>query len=103
MLTRTLPGTQFLWLILQHVLPGGFRRTRNFGYLHPNSKRLIALLQYLTGINPNKALAWVRERPKLTCKCCGGIMKITKTMISPVNKLMTLAGKSTKEEAALVM
>ena len=32
MQTRTLPGAQFLWLILQHVLPKGFRRTRNFGF-----------------------------------------------------------------------
>jgi hypothetical protein len=37
---RTLPGTQFLWLILQQVLPKGFRRTRNVGFLHPNSKWL---------------------------------------------------------------
>ncbi|MEC4678217.1 MAG: transposase, partial [Nitrospirota bacterium] len=37
---RTLPGTEFLRLMLQHVLPKGFRRTRNFGFLHPNSKRL---------------------------------------------------------------
>ncbi len=103
MLTKTLPGTQFLRLILQHVLPRGFRRTRNFGLLHPNSKRLFALLQYQTGFNPNKALAWIRERPKLTCKCCGGIMRIIKTMIPPVHWLMTLACKSTKEEATLVM
>ncbi len=42
---RTVSGARFLWLILQHVLPKGFRRARNFGFLHPNSKRLIALLQ----------------------------------------------------------
>ena len=41
--TRTLPGAQFLWLILQHVLPKGFRRTRNFGFLHSNSKRVLVL------------------------------------------------------------
>jgi hypothetical protein len=52
MLTRTLPGAQFLWLILQHVLPKGFRRTRNFGFLHANSKRLLALLQELLRLNP---------------------------------------------------
>jgi hypothetical protein len=40
---RTVSGAQFLWLILQHVLPKGFRQARNFGFLHPNSKRLIAL------------------------------------------------------------
>jgi len=40
---RTVPGAHFLWLIVQHVLPKGFRRARNFGFLHPNCKRLIAL------------------------------------------------------------
>jgi len=38
---RTVSGTHFLWLVLQHVLPKGFRRARNFGFLHPNCKRLI--------------------------------------------------------------
>ena len=103
MLTRTLPGPRFLRLILQHILPKGFRRTRNFGFLHPNSKRLIALLQYLTGINPNKARIWFRERPKLTCKCCGGIMRIIKTMIPPSHRFMPLAYTLAKEEAVLVM
>ena len=33
---RTLPGAEFLHLLLQHVLPKGFRRARNYGFLHPN-------------------------------------------------------------------
>ena len=44
MATRTLPGADFLWLVLQHVLPKGLRRSRNFGFLHPNRARAIALL-----------------------------------------------------------
>jgi hypothetical protein len=40
---RTVSGAHFLWLVLQHVLPKGFRRARNFGFLHPNCKPLIAL------------------------------------------------------------
>jgi hypothetical protein len=83
MQTQTLPGAKFLWLILQHVLPKGFRRARNFGFLHPNSKRLIGLLQYLLGVNPNQALAWLRKRPTFTCSCCGGDMRIVKTRLSP--------------------
>ena len=38
---RTVPGAHFLWLVLQHVLPKGFRRARNFGFLHPNCKRAL--------------------------------------------------------------
>ncbi|MGR9086605.1 MAG: IS91 family transposase [Gammaproteobacteria bacterium] len=90
MRTRTLPGTQFLWLILRHVLPKGFRRARNFGFLHPNSKRLIGLLQYLFGVNPNRALAWLRKRPPLTCACCGGEMRIVKTRIPPLLRSQTM-------------
>ena len=44
---RTLPEPDFLWLILKHVLPKGFRRARHFGFLHPNCKGLIALLHVL--------------------------------------------------------
>jgi hypothetical protein len=66
--TRTLPGTKFLWLILQHVLPKGFRRARNFGFLHPNSKRRITLLQVLLGL-PGKAKALLAKRPQIVCHC----------------------------------
>lgn len=79
---RTLPGAEFLWLMLRHVLPKGFRRTRNFGFLHPNSKRLIQLLQRLLGMNPNRAIAWLRTRPKLQCPGCGGKLRIIKTRIT---------------------
>ena len=44
---RTLDGAEFLWLVLQHVLPKGLRRSRNFGFLHPNSAAAIRLLQVL--------------------------------------------------------
>ena len=91
MQTRTLPGAKFLWLLLRHVLPKGFRRARNFGFLHPNSKRLIGLLQYLLGVNPNRALAWLRKRPSLKCRCCGGAMSIIKTRIPPPFTIGTLS------------
>jgi hypothetical protein len=78
---RTLPGAQFLWLILQHVLPKGFRRTRNFGFLHANSKRVLALLQELLRLNPIKILVERALRPTIKCPCCGGTMRIVKTRI----------------------
>ena len=81
--TRTVSGAKFLWLILQHVLPKGFRRARNFGFLHPNSKRLIALVQYLLGLAPRRVVAWIKPRPPLACPCCGGEMKIVKTRLVP--------------------
>jgi len=38
--TRTLAGADFLWLLLQHVLPKGLRRTRDYGFLSANRKRV---------------------------------------------------------------
>jgi hypothetical protein len=68
-------------LILQHVLPKGFRRTRNFGFLHSNSKRVLELLQQLLKLNPIKTLMGLAKRPKIKCPCCGGAMRIVQTRI----------------------
>jgi hypothetical protein len=84
--TRTLPGAEFLWLLLQHVLPKGFRRTRDYGFLHSNSKPLIQLLQYLfrSVIRPPPEK---RKKPPIPCKACGGIMQIIATRLLPLPKL----------------
>jgi len=55
------------------------------GILHPNSKRLIQLLQVLLGVNPSQALAWLRKRPPIKCRRCGGDMRIIKTQIPPAS------------------
>ena len=81
---RTVPGAHFLWLVLQHVLPKGFRRARNFGFLHPNCKRLIALLHVLLKFAPGQAMAWFKERAPILCTCCGAVMAIVKTRIRSV-------------------
>lgn len=79
--TRTLDGAKFLWLLLQHVLPKGFRRSRNYGFLHPNSK-LLKQIQWITQvfIQPPKPT----ERPTIKCPSCGGAMKIVQTQIKNV-------------------
>ena len=78
---RTVSGAQFLWLVLQHVLPKGFRRARNFGFPHPNCKRLIALLHLLLKFAPASALAWVKARAPILCSCCAAVMVIVRTRI----------------------
>jgi len=80
--TRNVSGAQFLWLVLQHVLPKGFRRARNYGFLHPNCKRLIALLHVLLKFVPAQLPA--KERPPVACPCCGAAMKILRTMLRSV-------------------
>ena len=82
-MTRTVSGATFLWLVLQHVLPRGLRRSRNHGFLHPNSKRLIALLRLLVFRAPPPVPPTLR--PGLVCRCCGAAMVILKRRIRPVS------------------
>jgi len=81
---KTVKGQDFIWLVLQHTLPRGFRRARNFGFLHPNSKRLMLIIQMVTQVNPSRYLHWLKPRPVMRCTCCGGIMKIIKTRIPTI-------------------
>ena len=80
---KTVTGEKFLWLVLQHILPKRFRRARNFGFLHPNSKSLIQVIQWVFKLDPKKALAHLRQRPTMICRCCGGLLKIIQTRIIP--------------------
>ena len=77
--TRTLPGEAFLWLLLQHVLPKGFRRARDYGFLHANSKSLICLIQLLFQVT----IQSLNETPRATISCqhCGGPMMIIATRL----------------------
>lgn len=84
MMRRTVPGADFLKLVLQHILPKGLRRTRNYGFLHPNSKGLIALLALLVfKIKPNPPMAAASTRPPWRCACCGGSMRVLARRMRP--------------------
>jgi hypothetical protein len=63
------------------ALPKGFRRARNYGFLHSSSKRLI---QYLLNLEVSRDHCALIERPKIRCACCGAAMKIIRTRIYPV-------------------
>jgi hypothetical protein len=71
---RTLPGEDFLWLILQHVLPQGFRRVRDYGFLHGNAKKMLSLVQLILCV----IIAEVKQRPRpaFRCPCCKSVMRI---------------------------
>ncbi len=84
--TRTLPGVDFLWLLLKHVLPRGFRRARDYGFLHSNCKRMIKLLQYVLSCYVPPATNKKTQRATFCCSQCGGAMKIISTRLD--NKLM---------------
>ena len=77
MMRRTLPGADFLWLLVQHVLPKGLRRARNFGFLHPNSASAIRVLQLLHLRGAARAPPPPAPRPRPTWRCsCGQPMRI---------------------------
>ncbi len=72
---RTTKGEDFLWLVLQHVLPRGFRRVRDYGFLHGNAKRLLFLVQHILRVMLEPTPS--RPRPVFKCPRCKAIMEIT--------------------------
>jgi len=71
---RTLPGEEFLHLIVQHVLPKGFRRVRDYGFLHSNAKKLLSLVQLILHVIVKELVP--RVRPAFKCPCCKASMMI---------------------------
>jgi len=67
------------------VLLKGFRRSRNYGFLRPNSKRLIALLRLLVFKKPDTSGRPCSPPPRLQllCRCCGAAMVIVRRQILP--------------------
>jgi hypothetical protein len=65
---RTLKGEDFLWLVLQHVLPKGFRRVRDYGFLHGNASQLLALIQLALKVMITNMPT--RPRPVFSCPRC---------------------------------
>ena len=52
--------------------------------LHPNCKRLIALLHLLLRVVPSGSVAWFKARAPILCTCCGAVMVIVKTRLRPM-------------------
>ncbi len=71
---RSLKGEDFLWLILQHVLPKGFRRLRDYGFLHANAKKLLSLVQLV--LHVIITLTKPKPRPVFKCPLCKASMII---------------------------
>ncbi len=86
---RIVTGEEFLWLLMLHILPKGFRKTRCYGFLHPCSKRVIKLLQLILRFNPAGILKKLKPRAEIICRCCGAKMEIVRTMI-PANQVYQL-------------
>lgn len=71
---RTVKGEDFLWLVLQHVLPKGFRRLRDYGFLHGNARKLLSLVQMVLRVLIDACAP--RSRPVFKCPVCQSSMTI---------------------------
>jgi len=71
---RTVKGEDFLWLVLQHVLPKSFRRLRDYGFLHGNAKKLLSLVQWVVQLLTQACVP--RPRPIFKCPICQAPMQI---------------------------
>ncbi len=71
---RTMGLVDFLWQILRHVLPSGFRRVRDYGFLQANAKRLLTLLQIVLRVHI--APAPTRTARPFACPLCGAAMRV---------------------------
>jgi hypothetical protein len=71
---RKLKGEDFCWLVLQHVLPKGFRRVRDYGFLHGNAKKKLRLVQLALRVIVELILP--RPRPVFNCPHCQAPMNI---------------------------
>jgi hypothetical protein len=70
---RTEPAVKFLWLVLQHILPKGFRRARDYGFLHCLAKMTLKRIQLLLKV---AIFTSAPKKPHL-CPHCGQPMHFT--------------------------
>ena len=72
--TRTLPAPEFLLLLLSHVLPKRFRRSRDYGFLHGNAKAKLIAIQLLLKASPKPSP--LISKPPIACPRCGADMVV---------------------------
>jgi hypothetical protein len=73
-ITITEPAVDFLWRVLQHVLPKGFRRARNYVFLHGNAKATLQRLQLILKVRLQ--IVSVKQKKGVCCPRCQGEMQL---------------------------
>lgn len=81
--TRRCKGEDFLWLVFQHALPKGFRRARDYGFLHGNAAKTRKLVQWV--LNVKLPAPELKSRPAFICPHCQSAMSII-AFIKPVKQ-----------------
>jgi len=78
---RSLPLADFLWRLMIHVLPSGYRCVRDFGFLHGNAKRTRALIQWVLQVAIPPPIP--RTTPAFRCPNCDAAMSVIATHPPP--------------------
>lgn len=97
----TLSPHDFIWRVLQHALPKGFKRVRYYGWLHPAAKKRLHRVQNLLCVpvrmgRPEDAATGtesVEKKPRHTCKDCGGTQFVSVGKLAPRRFIRLAAGR----------
>jgi hypothetical protein len=65
--TKIQDAPSFLWKLMQHVLPRGFRRVRDYGFLHANAKKQLLQAQHLLRVKITKPKP---QKKPICCRVC---------------------------------
>lgn len=73
MIRKKLNAEDFLWRLLKHVLPRGFRRVRDYGFLHGNAKKTLRRIQLMLRV---KLPELGETKPRMACPICKGQLAV---------------------------
>ena len=90
---RTLPGVKFLEHLLKHVLPRGFRKSRDYGLLHSSRKKLLRRMQLILRV---KLKTEDPPKEKWICKTCCNPMKVIAMIIH--GRFIPIRGSPNKKQ-----
>jgi hypothetical protein len=92
---ETVSGVEFVARYLRHVLPGGMRAIRRYGFCHPAAKVKRERVAFHTGrtlhIGP---VPPPPPKPVRTCPCCGAPMKVILRILPAWRTRATESGTS---------
>jgi len=71
---RDFTETDFLQALVNHVLPKGFRRIREYGFLAPAAKKMLTKIQLIFNAKP--PMEPKPKAPEVICPCCKKPMKM---------------------------
>ncbi|PCJ35820.1 MAG: hypothetical protein COA99_13645 [Moraxellaceae bacterium] len=86
MTTTTKFAVDFIWGLLKHVLPRGFRRVRDYGFLHGNAKKTLKRIQLMLHVKlpTNPAV-----KSPMICPTCQQEMVIDLVIPKSIPRLFT--------------